>query len=93
MLRVVTPLTSPPTSPPSTHPSTDDLGDLHSFDTATMTWTLLSAGGFPFARSNHGFTSAGGKLYVHGGTSGFNEKGKLGSPPTPHSLSCLERER
>ena len=46
------------------------LADLHSFDPATMNWTLLSAAdgaGRPSARANHGFTSAGGLLYVHGG--------------------------
>ncbi len=38
-----------------------------------MAWTLLSAANktkdrsWPSARSGHGFTSAGGKLYVHGG--------------------------
>ncbi len=44
--------------------------DLHAFDPATMTWTLLSAAddaGRPSARYAHGFTSAGGLLYVHGG--------------------------
>jgi hypothetical protein len=45
------------------------LNDLHSFDTTNMTWTLLSAAAdsvWP-ARSGHGFASAGGRLYVHGG--------------------------
>ncbi len=68
---------------PSTHsspstalrppPSAGDLGDLHSFDPATMTWTLLSPAydpRRPSARRDHGFTSAGGLLYVHGGQSG-----------------------
>ncbi len=44
--------------------------DLYSFDPASLTWTLLSdaaTGARPSARSWHGFTSAGGKLYVHGG--------------------------
>ena len=44
--------------------------DLHSFDPVNMTWTLLSAAEDstrPSARAWHGFTSAGGKLYVHGG--------------------------
>jgi hypothetical protein len=48
------------------------LDDLHSFDPATMIWTLLSAANdtlLPSARSGHGFTSAGGRLYVHGGYS------------------------
>ncbi len=51
------------------------LDDLHSFDPATMTWTLLSAANDtrrPSARADHGFTSAGGLLYVHGGF-GHNE--------------------
>ncbi len=46
------------------------LNDLHVFDPATMTWALLSAAndtGRPSARYDHGFTSAGGRLYVHGG--------------------------
>jgi hypothetical protein len=52
-------------------PSAGYLDDLHSFDPATMTWTLLSAANDthrPSARSDHGFTSAGGLLYVHGGS-------------------------
>ena len=55
----------------TTPPSADVLGDLHSFDPATMTWTLLSAADDarrPSARAGHGFTSAGGLLYVHGGS-------------------------
>jgi hypothetical protein len=46
------------------------LDDLHSFDPTNMTWTLLSAADDadrPSARNSHGFTSAGGLLYVHGG--------------------------
>ena len=47
------------------------LADLHSFDPAAMVWTLLSPGAGsgqpPSARFWHGFASAGGKLYVHGG--------------------------
>jgi hypothetical protein len=46
------------------------LDDLHSYDPADMTWTLLSAAEDstrPSARAQHGFTSAGGKLYVYGG--------------------------
>jgi hypothetical protein len=61
------------------------IDDLHSFDPATMTWTLLSAAndtGRPSARFSHGFTSAGGRLYVHGGigpkASGANEGGVIG---------------
>ena len=51
-------------------PSAVSLGDLYSFDPANMTWTLLSAAEDsvrPAARDGHGFTSAGGKLYVFGG--------------------------
>jgi hypothetical protein len=55
-------------SPP---PPAGYLDDLHLFDPTTMTWTLLPAaeesGTRPCARSGHGFASAGGKLYVHGG--------------------------
>jgi hypothetical protein len=43
-----------------------------------LTWTLLSdaaTGARPPARYSHGFTSAGGKLYVHGGH-GTIERGK-----------------
>ncbi len=50
--------------------SADPLVDIHSFDPANMTWTRLSAAddaSRPSARAGHGFTSAGGKLYVHGG--------------------------
>ncbi len=44
--------------------------DLHVFDPVTEVWTDLSApagGAAPTARDSHGFTSAEGKLYVHGG--------------------------
>ncbi len=67
--------TRPPPLPP---PPSAVLDDLHSFDPDTMTWTLLSDSvpvvddaSRPSARSGHGFTSAGGLLYVHGGLS-FN---------------------
>ncbi len=64
-------------------PFAGDRGDLHSFDPATMTWTLLSAvdgAGRPSARNGHGFTSAGGLLYVHGGIKFdvYGHSGKLG---------------
>jgi N-acetylneuraminic acid mutarotase len=45
-------------------------GDLYSFDPTTQVWTDLSIaikGTPPKARECHGFTSAGGKIYVHGG--------------------------
>jgi len=46
------------------------LSDLHAFDPIAVAWTDLSAqvnGTVPTARCWHGFTSADGKLYVHGG--------------------------
>ncbi len=54
-------------------PSAEILDDLYSFDPATMTWTQLSPAHDaprPSARYDHGFTSAGGRLYVHGGYDG-----------------------
>ncbi len=64
---------SPPTPPCSSlHSlSADKLGDIWEFDPATMAWTLLSATANsvrPSARHYHGFTSAEGKLFVHGGS-------------------------
>ncbi len=50
--------------------------DLHSFDPATMAWTLLSTADDarrPSARYNHGFTSAAGRLYVHGGSGEYGD--------------------
>ena len=46
------------------------LGDLHVYDPVPMAWTDLSAaasGTPPCARLGHGFTAAGGLLFVHGG--------------------------
>ena len=46
------------------------LGDLYTFDLAAMNWTRLLSDGaekHPPARSQHGFTSDGRLLYVHGG--------------------------
>jgi hypothetical protein len=61
----------PPVSPLPFCPRpglTGALGDLYSFDPATMVWMLLpAAGNRPSNRANHGFTSAGGRLYVYGG--------------------------
>jgi hypothetical protein len=55
----------------SAPPCAGAFADLHSFDPASMAWTLLSpaagSGQPPYARFGHGFASAGGKLYVHGG--------------------------
>ena len=47
-----------------------DLGDLHVYDPVAMAWTNLSAaasGTPPVPRYWHGFTTVGGRLYVHGG--------------------------
>ena len=57
------------------------LDDLRAYDPAAMAWTDLSAavsGSPPPARASHGFTSAGGRLYVHGGTRGLGEGGARG---------------
>jgi hypothetical protein len=76
--------------PPSTQqhpPSAGWLDDLYAFDPATRTWTLLSAAldaPRPSARYSHGFTSAGGKLYVHGGY-GINYGDGCLRPPLPTS--------
>jgi hypothetical protein len=54
--------------------------DLHVYDPAAGAWTDLSAalsGTPPSPRYIHGFTSAGGKLYVHGGV-GFGGEGGEG---------------
>ena len=63
------------------------MDDLHSFDLINMTWTQVVDPNLnswcddgklcydpPRARSEHGFTSAGGKLYVYGGYS-FGKQG------------------
>jgi hypothetical protein len=49
-----------------------NFNDLYVYDPSNTTWTNLSAptyGTPPAGRYGHGFTSAGGKLYVHAGTS------------------------
>jgi hypothetical protein len=46
------------------------LNDLHEFNIDAKVWTELSSqvhGTPPTARDEHGFASAGRKLYVHGG--------------------------
>ena len=46
------------------------LNDLHVYDPVAMGWMDFSAtvsGNPPSPRIAHGFTSVGGKLYVHGG--------------------------
>ncbi len=69
-----------PLRPP--YPFPGNLDDLHSFDIAAMTWTKLSAanGTLPSARSEHGFTSAGGKLFVYGGESQADKDGTCMDP-------------
>ena len=55
----------------------EDLGDLHVYDPFVMAWTDLSypaSGTPPSPRYGHGFTAAGGKLYVHGG---WNDSGDV----------------
>jgi hypothetical protein len=52
--------------------------DLHVYDPSSKSWNDLSAsssGTPPSSRIDFGFTSAGGKLYVHGGWSGGSEYG------------------
>jgi hypothetical protein len=44
--------------------------DLHTYLPESMTWLNLAryaSGDPPSPRENHGFASAGGKLYVYGG--------------------------
>ena len=46
------------------------MNDFYELDTETMSVRDLAAavsGTPPLARDSHGFTSSGGKLYVHGG--------------------------
>ncbi len=59
---------------------------LFQFDPATMTWTLLSNTddyGRPSSIYGHGFTSAEGRLYVHGGMGYKPRSNKLGARCTP----------
>ena len=71
---------------------TGDLQDLLVYDPAAMAWTDLSAsasGTPPSSRQSHGFTSAGGKLYVHGGLGDSGEYQDRGAVPGLHcSMSC-----
>ncbi len=56
--------------------ATDYFNDLHVYNPATMTWFDLSGhalGAPPVPRAQHGFTSTGDKLYVHGGSSYYGE--------------------
>ncbi len=46
------------------------INDLHVYDSVNIRWTELTDavfGTLPDPRDGHGFTTAGGKLYVHGG--------------------------
>ena len=46
------------------------------FDPATMAWTDLTSnlsGSLPSPRAYHGFTAAGGRLYVHGGDGEYGD--------------------
>ena len=46
------------------------MNDLFVFDPATFTWSDFSGDDIrPAARQYHGFAAAGGKLFVHGGSS------------------------
>ena len=48
----------------------EDVNDLYAYDPTSMSWSNLSAtasGAPPSPRDSHGFASAGGRLYVHGG--------------------------
>jgi hypothetical protein len=60
-----------PPSPLPPLPAADMLDDLHVYDPTNRTWTDLSgssaSGPVPVARYRHGFTAAGGQLYVFGG--------------------------
>ncbi len=54
------------------------INNLHVYDPATAAWTDISTainGTSPSPRYLHGFTSAGGKLYVHGGADAKGEGG------------------
>jgi hypothetical protein len=50
--------------------------DFHAFDLESMTWFNLTKyviGTAPTARWAYGFTSSGGKLYVHGGNNDLSQ--------------------
>jgi N-acetylneuraminic acid mutarotase len=62
------------------------LNDLHVYDPVAGAWTDLSAavsGTPPLTRWGHGFTFAGGKLYVFGG---WDDQGD--SPPFLFAFAC-----
>jgi hypothetical protein len=70
---LLTPFPTTNNIPPS-HPCVAGLlGDLHVYEPANGTWTDLTetAGGtWPIARFHHGLTSAGGLIYLFGGSGG-----------------------
>jgi hypothetical protein len=74
---------APPSRPGAPRPScAGALNDLHVYDPAAEAWTDLNctlSGAPPSPRMGHGFTSAGGKLYVHGGWDGFGDSGEGGA--------------
>jgi hypothetical protein len=65
------------------------LNDMHVFDPASMTWTDLSnnmIGELPPARRFPGFTSAGGRLFVLGGSTMFNGECLNQRPESPRTF-------
>ena len=67
---------------PNAFPSAGLLNDMHRFNPIEMGWTNLStpsAGQTPPPRFGHGFSYAGGRLYVHAGA---GATGILGLPRT-----------
>jgi N-acetylneuraminic acid mutarotase len=71
----------------------ESLGDLHRYDPVGKVWTDLSAaagGTTPAARSNHGFTSAYGTLYVHGGSDSYGDF--LGDLHSFHPVAMVWKE-
>ena len=53
--------------------------DFYVYDPATVCWTNVTvpaSGTLPLARSEFGFASAGGKLYVHGGMLSWEKNGE-----------------
>ena len=60
--------------------SAGDMNDLHVYDPENRTWTniSISASGTPAPpRDSHGFTSTGGKIYVHGGEYGTGRRKRI----------------
>ena len=58
----------------------DTLDDLYVYDPVNMSWTDLSnrlAGNAPSARNSHGFTSMGGRLFVHAGWDGNGKRNRI----------------